>query len=65
MIVRACIKCREYIFFLNDDFFSQIALKRFEVIHQGHPLVTINESELESSYPLNNPFTRIKRCSLL
>lgn len=64
MIVRACIKCREYIFFLNDDFLSQIALKRFEVIHQGHPLVTINESELESN-PLNNPFIRIKRCSLL
>lgn len=65
MIVRVCIKCREYIFFLTDDFTSQVALKRFEVIHQGHPLVTINESELESTYPLDKPFTRIMRSSLL
>ena len=57
MRVRVCIKCREYIYIHNDNFISQKALKRFETIHTGHTMVTINESELANTCGFEKPLS--------
>jgi len=48
--VRACIKCREYIIIHPNDPASQVHVKKFELNHTAHTLVTVDINEVKKQY---------------
>ena len=48
--VRACVKCREYIIIHPNDPISQVNVKKFELIHTAHTLVTLDINEVKKQY---------------
>jgi len=50
IIVRACHKCREYVHINPVDPNNQRLIKIFESNHAGHPIVSVNLSEVKDYY---------------
>ncbi len=48
--VRACVKCREYIIIHPNDPANQAHVKKFDLIHTGHTLVTLDINEVKKQY---------------
>ncbi|MFX1363987.1 MAG: hypothetical protein ACFFCE_14545 [Promethearchaeota archaeon] len=47
---RACIKCKEYIVIHAENPINQIEIKKFEKIHLGHTVVTVDINEVKGAY---------------
>jgi len=48
--VRACIKCREYIIIHPNNPLNQVHIKKFNLIHNAHTLVTLDINEVKKQY---------------
>ena len=48
--VRACIKCREYIIIHPNNPANQVHVKKFNLIHTAHPLVTLDINEVKKQF---------------
>ena len=48
--VRACIKCREYVIIHPNNLASQVHVKKFNLIHNAHTLVTLDINEVKEQY---------------
>lgn len=48
--VRVCFSCKEYIPIHPDNPLSDVNVKAFNNNHNGHPVQTVNRSELDKSY---------------
>lgn len=48
--VRACVKCREYIIIHPNNPVSQVHVKKFDLIHTAHTLVTLDINEVKGEY---------------
>lgn len=47
---RACIKCREYLVIHPSNPINQIEIKRFEKVHLGHTIMTVDINEVKGAY---------------
>lgn len=47
---RACIKCREYLVIHPSSPINQIEIKRFEKVHLGHTIMTVDINEVKGAY---------------
>ncbi len=50
MRARACIKCREYVVIHPNNPVNQLEIKKFEKIHLGHTIMTVDLSEIKGIY---------------
>ena len=48
--VRACIKCREYIIIHPNNPANLVHVKKFNLIHNAHTLVTLDINEVKEQY---------------
>jgi hypothetical protein len=49
MQLKVCFKCKQFIF-LETTYKGNQRQTRFEGIHTGHPIQTVNQSELSADY---------------
>jgi hypothetical protein len=54
---RACIRCKEYMRINPNDPLNQILIKKFEKMHIGHVLITIDVDEIKGIYTMANKTT--------
>ncbi|MBA7688608.1 MAG: hypothetical protein E3J52_06910 [Promethearchaeota archaeon] len=47
---RACIKCREYLVIHPSSPINQVEIKRFEKVHLGHTIMTVDINEVKGAY---------------
>ena len=47
---KICFWCKTYVVIHNDNPISQIKLNLFEKFHSGHPIQTVNLSEIPKDY---------------
>ncbi|MFW9987830.1 MAG: hypothetical protein ACFFC3_04175 [Candidatus Odinarchaeota archaeon] len=47
---RACIKCKEYIIIHPGNPINQVEIKKFEKVHLGHTVVTVDLNEVKGAY---------------
>ena len=50
--VRACLRCKEFVPIHSEDYLSSETLKRFDLKHKNHILMTILKMELSKEYNL-------------
>ncbi len=47
---RACIKCKEYVIIHPGNPINQVEIKKFEKVHLGHTIVTVDLNEVKGAY---------------
>lgn len=48
--VRACIKCKSYVFIFPNDPENQNLIKNFEKAHKSHIIITVDIEEVKGGY---------------
>ncbi|GAH50270.1 unnamed protein product [marine sediment metagenome] len=46
MRVKVCFMCREYIPILENDYLNKEQLEKFDSLHSGHPVQSVNKEEI-------------------
>lgn len=59
MRAKACVRCKEYAVIHTDNPISQQNIKKFEKIHLGHSVLTIDYFEIKDQYKRFDPNQKV------